>query len=496
MIRGTLLCAALASVFAAWACSSDPATTPTPTPTPGGSDAGVDAPVPGTDGATPTDGGTEAGKPFPKPTPFAVPLSAAGPDQLQALVAGPAGSFYAAGFAAETLTGPKMLTVVKMTATGPDNTFGTGGVVKTSLEVVGAAGEIALAVQNGKLIVAASVPNATDAADRDVAVVRLDDKGALDTTFGVDGVRVLDLNTALDSTQNAQRDGAHALAIGSAGEIYLHARTRGDGARTDSDFAIVKLTAAGALDTTFNATGASPGKVTLDFGAPSANASPRGIVALSDGSLIASGYATSSLVANTAQVVLYKVSGSTGAAVTAFGDNGLFHQVVLTLQTEAYNVALQGTKVVTGGYGRNTGTTNDWVSLRFDTVTGARDTTWGGATNGAVLFDPGGKALGSNCRNAIALPGGKTLLLGSTGPSNTTTQDAVFAVLDASGRLDTSYGTGINVFPFGAGEGGSDQFWGAAVSGDKVMLVGYKGAGATPTETLNDDAYGVAFPLQ
>ena len=495
MIRGTLLCAALTSVFAAWACSSDPAATPAPTP--GGSDAGVDAPGPSPDGATPNDGGTEAGKPFPKPTPFAVPLSATGPDQLQALVAGPGGTFYAAGFAAETVTGPKMLTVVKMTATGPDATFGTAGVVKTTVEVAGAAGEIALAVQpGGKLVIAASVPNATDPADRDVALVRLDDKGALDTTFGVDGVRVLDLNTAVDSTQNAQRDGAHALTIGSAGEIYLHARTRGDGARTDSDFAIVKLTEAGALDTTFNAAGATPGKITLDFGAPSANAAPRGIVLLADGSLIASGYATSSLVGNTAQVVLYKVSGSTGAAVTAFGDNGLFHQVVLTLQTEAYNIALHGTKIVTGGYGRNTGTTNDWVSLRFDTVTGARDTGWGGAANGAVFFDPGGKALGSNCRNTIALPGGKTLLLGSTGPSNTTTQDAAFAVLDANGRLDTSYGTGINLFPFGAGEGGSDQFWGAAVSGDKVMVVGYKGAGATQTEALNDDAYGVAFPLQ
>ncbi len=495
MIRGTLLCATLSSVFAAWACSSDPAATPTPTP--GGSDAGVDAPGPSPDGAAPIDGGTEAGKPFAKPTPFAVPLSKDGPDQLQALVAGPGGTFYAAGFAAETLTGPKMLTVVKMTATGPDTTFGTAGVVKTALEVVGAEGEIVLAVQpSGKLVIAASVPNATDAADRDVALVRLAATGALDTTFGVDGVRLLDLNTAIDSTQNAQRDGAHALAIGSAGEIYLHARTRGDGVRTDSDFALVKLTEAGALDTTFNAAGTSPGTITLDFGSPSANASPRGIVLLADGSLIASGYARSSLVGNTAQVVLYKVSASTGAAVTAFGDNGLSHAVVLTLQTEAYNIALQGTKVVTGGYGRNVGTTNDWVSLRFDTVTGARDSAWGGAPNGAVFFDPGGKALGSNCRNTISLPAGKTLLLGSTGPTNTTTQDAVFAVLDATGRLDTSYGTGIIAFPFGAGEGGSDQFWGAAVSGGKVMVVGYRGAGATQTEALNDDAYSVVFPLQ
>ena len=41
------------------------------------------------------------------PTPFAVPLSAAGPDQLQSVAAGPDGTFYAAGFAAQTVAGAK-----------------------------------------------------------------------------------------------------------------------------------------------------------------------------------------------------------------------------------------------------------------------------------------------------------------------------------------------------------------------------------------------------
>lgn len=470
-----------------YACSDEPAVT-----VDGGPEAALpDAAVEAAAEAGPVDSGTDASA-WTKPVPFPIALSATGPDQLHAVVPGPNGTFYAAGFSAATATGARYVTVVKLGPNGLDTTFGTGGIAKTNVEFVGSAGEIDLKVQpSGKIVVAATTPNAVVVTDRDVAVFRLDGTtGALDATFGVGGVRILDLNTALDPTQSAQRDSARSLAVGANGELFVHAATRGDGTRTDSDFAIVKLTEGGAIDTTFNGTG----KRTTDFGTPSANATPRGLHVLPDGSLLASGYASSSLTSNTTQPVLYKVTAA-GAVDTTFADNGLFHAVVLTLQTEAYNVAIQGTHVVTGGYGRNTGTTNDWVSLRFAIANGARDTSWGGAPNGAVLFDPGGKALGSNCRNAIALPDGKTLLLGSTGPSNAPTQDAVFAVLGANGVLDTAYGTGINVFALGGGEGGNDSFWGGAVANGRVMIVGYKGAGATQTDQANDDAWGVSFAL-
>jgi uncharacterized delta-60 repeat protein len=474
------------------ACGSDPVAATTD----GGSDAGPASDA-GADTGNPdvaNDASGDAQAPWVPPTPVAIALSATGPDQLQSAVAGPNGSFYAAGFAAATATGTRLLTVVKMTAKGPDPSFGTNGVATTALAVVGGADEIDVALQpSGKVVVAATVANDVNPNDRDVAVLRLDGAtGALDPSFGVNGVRIVDLNTALDASQAAQRDAARSLAVGANGELFVHAATRGDGVRTDSDFALVKLTVDGALDPTYG----NGGKRTLDFGTPSANATPRGIQVLADGSVVASGYASSSLSANTTQPVLYKLTPA-GALDATFADNGVFHAVVLTLQTEAYAVALQnGTHVVTSGYGRNTGTTNDWVSLRFALANGARDTSWGGAPNGAVLFDPGGKGAGSNCRNAVALPGGKTLLLGSTGPTNQPAQDAAFAVLDATGKLDLAYGTGITVLPFGSGDGGADQLWGAAVSGTDVLLVGTKGAGATQTEQLNDDAYAVFFTLR
>jgi hypothetical protein len=167
---------------------------------------------------------------------------------------------------------------------------------------------------------------------------------------------------------------------------------------------------------------------------------------------------------------------------------------VLLLQTEIYNFVIHGDKIVTAGYGRDVGATNDYISMRFDLTTGLRDLTWGGAAKGAVLFDPSGTMLGSNCRSGIALPAGKTLMIGSTGPGNMPTQDAVFAVLGADGKLDTSYGSGIHKFPLGAN--GNDQFWGAAVSGDQVTVVGYKGGGAAQTDVSNDDSFAAVFTLR
>lgn len=435
--------------------------------------------------------GTDSGTSFTRPVPIPIAMSGMGPDQLQSAAAGPNGTFYAAGYAAATAAGTRFVTVVKLTANGSlDMTFGTKGIATTNVAFAGGGGEIGIAVQpSGKLIVSATVANGVDANDRDVAVLRLDAMGALDQTFGVDGVRILDLNTAIDAMQSAQRDSARGVAIGPNGVIYVNAVQRGLSQRTDSDFAVVRLTVDGTVDTAFNTTG----KFTLDFGNPSANGTPRGIHVLSSGSVVVAGYASSSLTGNTTQVVLFKLTPM-GALDTAFADNGLFHSIVLTLQTEAYNLAVQGNSLVTGGYGRNTGTTNDWVSLRFDATSGARDTTWGGKPNGAVLFDPSAMMLGSNCRNAIALPEGKTLLLGSTGPSNMPGQDAVFAVLDAKGVLDSAYG--IHVIPFGTGMGGNDAFWGGAVSGTNVLAVGVKGSGATQTDQANDDAYAIVFPLQ
>lgn len=443
------------------------------------------------------DAAPDGPAPFVAPTPFSFRLSAAGPDQMQSAVAGPNGKFYAAGFSGASAAGPFYVTVVRLSTTGPDTTFGTAGVVTTPLVTPGGADEVDIATQSdGKIIVSSTVVNATTPTDRDIAVLRLNTDGSIDTTFGVDGVRLLDLSTT--GNGSTVTDTSRGLAVDANDNIFVHGSQKAEGTitggatpRVDSDFAVVKLTPGGAVDTAWGTQGKHLQDIYLNNA--HSNATARGIIALADGSVIAGGY---SGAIGTTQPVLYKLSAQ-GTPVAAFASGGLFHDTVLAVQTEVYNFARHGDKLVTGGYGRAAGTTNDWVSLRFDATTGARDTTWGGAANGAVVFDPSGAMLGSNLRNAIALPDGRTLLIGSAGPGNMATQDAVFAVLDASGKLDTAnFGTGV--VKYALGSNGNDQFWGGAVSGDHALVVGYKGglaALAAQTAEQNDDAWGVIIKL-
>lgn len=432
--------------------------------------------------------------PFVPPTPFAVPLSPGGQDQLQSVTAAAPGEFLAAGYAAGTLDGPRAVVVVKFTPMGPVGTFGTGGVAITSLVFAGGSDEIDIATQSdGKIIVSATVANATVPADRDVAVMRLNADGTLDATFGVAGVRILDLNSAHDNAgMLVGLDASRGLTVNASDEIFVHAASRGlgnatgGGPRVDTDFTVVKLSANGAQDMTFG----SAGQARLDI--QEANATVRGIKALADGSLIAGGYANTPDLGST-QAVLYKLT-PTGQLDAGFATGGVFHDAVLAVQTEVYNFAIHGNNIVTAGYGRNTGDTNDYVSLRFDATTGERDGDWGGAQNGAVLIDPSGAMLGSNARSAFGLPDGSTVIVGSTGPGNMPAQDAVFVVLDADGALNTDYLTGIHLFKLGAD--GNDQFWGGAVSGDYAAIVGYKGGGAMQTAASNDDSFGIVFALQ
>jgi hypothetical protein len=191
--------------------------------------------------------------------------------------------------------------------------------------------------------------------------------------------------------------------------------------------------------------------------------------------------------------VVFKVDAD-GEPVDAFNQDSVFYDAVLPQQTEIYGMALHGDHVVTGGYGRPAMEgSNDWVSLRFDVNTGARDLAWGGAAGGAVMVYPN-PADGDNCRGVVGLPGGKTIMFGSSG-SMAATRDAAFAVLAADGTLDPAFGAKANVLPLGAGDGADDAFWGGAVSGNHAVLVGFS-ARAAQTAESNDNAYLLFLPLE
>jgi uncharacterized delta-60 repeat protein len=476
----------------------------------------ADAAVPTPDTALPIDAAPDAPGYMP-PTAVPIALSAAGPDQLQSIIPGPANGFYLAGFFAESPTGPKSLLVIKALANGaadkpfgnrPQDSAADDGVAEIrELAFAGGNDEIDIATQtDGKIVVSATVAHGTTA-DRDIAVVRLLPTGVPDTTFGTDGISIVNLNDALDPAATpSQLDAARGIAVTDRG-IFVHALSRGLGTtRTDPDFVVVKLSLIdGSVDESFGDQSADGKKGQFRLAPPgSTTKAARAIHALADGKLLAVGYANSPALTIGNQPVIYKLTQD-GVLDATFNPSGavpgLFHAKVDGRQTEVYNIAIHGDKFVTGGYGGAEGsTTDDFISLRFDLATGERDTTWGGAPDGIVKFDPSGSGLTSNCRGAFALPAGKTLLVGSTGGNMAPTQDAVFAVLDATGKLDTglaTYGTGINKYKLG--NDGADQFWNAAVSGlGVVAIVGWRGVGAnTPqADGNNDNSWAVVFPAK
>ncbi len=434
---------------------------------------------------------------FVTPVPFSLAVSATGPDQIFSAAPGPGGTFYVAGFTAVMPASAKYVYVARVTSTGVlDVNFGSAGVFTSTLEFKGGTDEIEVVVQSdGKVVVAATIANDTNAADRDIGLFRVSANGGLDTTFGVIGTTPgysrINLSTAYDASGLKATDAVRGLAVGPNDQLFLHAVSRDEvadaAASVDAEFTVARLSALGLLDTLAYGTA---GKTQVNLN-PTNDvayvATPKTLAVLADGSVIASGYARSNTSNLTAQPVLYKLTPS-GGRDSSFAD-GVFHTAVLTTQTEIYAFAIDGNKITTGGYGNESGGRNVWTPLRFDLALGTRSTTFGGTTNGVPLVDPSAGASGNNCRNAAALPGGKTMLIGSTGAGPT--RDAALAILTESGALDTTYGAGIHTFQLG----GDDQFWGVAVSGSNVLAAGWKGF-ASQSETANDNSYGLILPLQ
>ncbi len=438
--------------------------------------------------------------PLPDPTPIPVRLSATSADGFNGVAFAADGSFYAIGY---TTVGDndRATAIAKLTAAGAlDTTFGSAGVATINVTVGGGTAEVgrAVAVQpSGKIIVVslieadlAAVPPATS--DRDVAVIRLNSNGSLDDSFDGDGIRIISFNTGVDNGGAwAGADDIRDVEIDASGRIVLFGgqlTPETDGApRFDTDWVAMRLTVDGADDPTFNAAGATPGKFTFDV--LNANASVRSGAILTDGSIVGTGYSNTSAFGST-QPVLYKLTPA-GALDTSWGTGGFFHEAVLQYVTEVYGVALQGDQLVTTGYGRDTSTeTTDWVSLRIN-ANGTQDTTWG--TGGHVRIDFHG--LGDNSRALTALPGGRTMLLGS-GDLAAGMRDAKLVVLDEDGAIDTSFrGDGTLSYDLG---GSSDAFWGSAISPDGTfaVAVGTKGMGNTQTAERNDDAVILVIPLE
>jgi uncharacterized delta-60 repeat protein len=479
------------------------------------------------DGAVETDAGLDASSG--EKVVFTT-ISATGHDRYYGVTHDGDGNIYAVGQSSSGTenTSDYAFVLAKYLPSGElDETFGNGGIVLKNLSVSrgGPSREIARGVviqSTGKIVVAGTVdhePIGTGpaAADTDIALVRFNANGSLDTGFGTNGVKRLDLTTPHVYQPATLADGGvpppalsaadtqYSLTLAAEDKLVIHGTEGGAGfkasepsvPRIDSDWSLIRLTADGEPDTTFNTTG----RVSLDI--KEGGGTARAATVLADGSIIGVGYTSVSGILDTTttnrqQPVLYKVSNTgvfdpTFATADQYAAHpGVFYDFVTPTMTnaEAYGAAPQGDKFVTVGYGptNGSGTGSDFIFARFN-QDGSQDKSFG--TGGTTYLDPGG--YGDNGRAITVLPDDRILGAGGGRATPAVAPDAgvnpptdgMLGILLPDGAPDPSFGTnGVKLYDLG---GTSDFFWAVSVAPDEksVAVVGIKGA-ASPAS--DDDA--------
>ncbi len=237
--------------------------------------------------------------------------------------------------------------VVRYESNGsPDESFGTNGIVTTA---IGASYDVAytLGIQSdGKIVVAGvTYKDIINDSNNDFAVVRYESNGTLDTGFGTGGI----VTTAIGS----EDDIAYALAIQSDGKILV-AGTSNNG--SNNDFAIVKYTTTGSLDTTFGPN--HNGKVTTPVGDNFAAASA--LVVQSDKKIMVAGISYDAFNSDFA-LVRYKEDGSLD---TGFYAGGIVTTSIGSGLDVVGAVRLQSGKIVVAGYTYN-GSNYDFALIRY-----------------------------------------------------------------------------------------------------------------------------------
>jgi uncharacterized delta-60 repeat protein len=273
-----------------------------------------------------------------------------------------------------------------------DSGFGSGGQVITP---IGTSDDVAnsVAIQpDGKIVVAGTASGAipTD----DVAVVRYTTTGALDGTFGSGGKVVTSISPGAD--------GASALALQPDGKIVVAGITD---AASAADFALVRYTAAGALDGSFG----SGGKVTTSLSGGTDDA--LGLALQPDGKIVAGGLANSDF-----GLARYNQNGTLDAS---FGSGGTVTTDVAPGHSDVgRSVALQPDgKIVLGGFTVGAPSPEDFAAVRYD-PDGSLDGSFG--AGGIVITDPSPGHINEG-HAVVVQPDGNILLAGraDNGPSDT-----------------------------------------------------------------------------
>ncbi len=261
---------------------------------------------------------------------------------------------------------------------------------------------------------------AVGSAHGDMVVVRYNDDGSFDTTFGVGGVVRIDFDN--------DHDVAAGVAVDSAGRILVvgYAIQRATG----YDIAVARLTSAGALDTEFDA----DGKQTIDFG--NTHEEGYGVAVDADGRVVVAGYSRRGVAVTDWDFAVARLTTG-GSLDSEFDTDGRQTVDFGNTQDQGYGVAVDsGDRIVVSGWSRYSGLTGDDFAVARLTVTGALDDEFDTDGRQTINFGYAGYDYGDS---VVVDSADRIIVAGSSESHLGTGYDFAVARLTTSGALDVEF---------------------------------------------------------
>lgn len=303
-----------------------------------------------------------------------------------------------------------------------DNTFGTGGYTATQI-VTNSIGfnayAKALVIQtDGKIVTTGYVNCDNHTCYDDIVLVRYNNNGTIDNTFGVNGIVITNFGTNTD-------DQANAVALQNDGKIVI----AGSSGNNTIDFALARYNSDGTLDNTFG----TGGKVTTSFG--SASALAYGMIIQPDGKIVAVG--RGGISSPDFALARYNSDGSLDAS---FGTGGKVLTDFSNAYDDALSVALMNDgRLVVSGHSQSI--TGDKFALARYNSNGTLDNTFGtGGKVNTVIATP--TELEARASSVLLQPDGKIVACGTVWSSFSTWERFALARYNSNGTLDNLFGNG------------------------------------------------------
>ena len=291
------------------------------------------------------------------------------------------GKIVAAGFTETGGTEDTDLALVRYNSDGSlDSSFSGDGIVTTPVGASDVDIARAVAIQSDGKIVVAGYSYATTE-DYDLVLVRYNTDGTLDSSFAGDGIAVY----------HGVNDVAYAVAIQSDGKIVVAGYAQDDAEdELTRDFAILRYNTNGSLDTTFNGNG----KLRTGFGGYDY---ARALAIQADGKIVAVGYAEAG-----PGFALVRCN-TNGTLDSSFSGDG---KLIGPIEGFALSVVLQSDdKLVVAGFG--TGLSGDDFAVARYNTDGSFDTSFD--ADGMAMVD----LIGVSVARAVSLQSdGKIVLAG------------------------------------------------------------------------------------